>query len=163
VTEAREEGIGAFVGSIFDESTALQGYTSDQLRLEFIAAFVQSLPYALDPISTGFRDYSRYPAETLVDAKGDCVDTSILLCVGLLESAVDCEVAFFSYSPEAVRASEAGHLAVGVAPAEVTYRGEPFIEARGRQYYYVEPTGFFKPGRVPQMIDFSQTEIHHIG
>ena len=37
-----------------------------------IVAFVRSLPYFKDDISTGYDNYPRYPIETLVDNGGDC-------------------------------------------------------------------------------------------
>lgn len=162
VIDSRETGIGPFVGEMLDLSAQFQGYHSDREKLEFISTFVQSLPYALDRISTGYSDYSRLPAETLVDAKGDCVDTTILLCVALLESSVDCEVAYFSYLPEATGSPDAGHLAVGVAPAKFEIENAPYVQTRGQRYYYIEPTAFWEPGRVPPQIDFSQTDVHHV-
>ena len=162
VPESIEEGVGSFVGEMLDLMAELQGYTSDKERIEYISTFVQSLPYALDPISTGFRDYSRYPAEILVDAQGDCVDTSILLCVALLESAVDCEVAYFSFSPAAVEASDGGHLAVGIAPENVSYEDARTIESRGKSYYYIEPTGFTPVAEIPSRFDFDHAQIHHV-
>ena len=40
--------------------------------------FVQRLPYTADDVSTGFDEYPRYPAETLMDRGGDCEDSAIL-------------------------------------------------------------------------------------
>lgn len=162
VSEAIEEGVGTFVGEMLELMANMQGYNSDEELIEYISTFVQSLPYALDPISTGFRDYSRYPAEILVDAQGDCVDTSILLCATLLESSVDCDVAYFSFSPDAVRASEGGHLAVGIAPNNVSYDGARYIESRGQRYYYIEPTAFSPVAEIPSRFDFDLAEVHHI-
>lgn len=162
VTEAIEEGMGTQLANVLEEIANLQGYTSDEEKIEYFSTFVQSLPYALDDISTGFRDYSRYPAETLVDARGDCVDTTILLAVALLESSVSCDVAYLGYSPDAVSASDAGHLAVGISPDNVTYHGAPYIRSRAQQYYYIEPTAFGKPGEVPKMIDFEKTDLYRL-
>jgi competence protein ComEC len=55
-----------------------EGYTAYQ-TVEFAAAFVQSLPYTVDSVTTPYDEYPRYPIETLVDKGGDCEDTSILL------------------------------------------------------------------------------------
>lgn len=162
VTDSRKKGIGQFVGEMLDITAEFHGFYSDREKIEYIATFVQSLPYALDQISTGFTDYSRLPAETLVDAQGDCVDTSILLGVALLESTVSCDIAFFSYSPRATGSGDSGHLAVGIAPDNVSYDPAPAMVSQGTQYYYIEPTVFMKPGKVPPQIDFEQTEIHHI-
>ena len=42
-------------------------------------AFVQSLPYTSDDVTSGHDEYPRYPLETLVDNGGDCEDTAIFM------------------------------------------------------------------------------------
>jgi len=163
ITESIEnDGMATWVGNILDLLATKTGYTTQKELINYISTFVQSLPYALDPISTGYRDYSRYPAETLVDGKGDCVDTSILLAAGLLESSVECNAAFFSFEPEAVRASESGHLAIGISPNNVTYPNKPYLQVGDQRYYYIEPTAFHDVGAVPSSIDFSKVELTRI-
>jgi len=160
VTESIEDGIASQVAQILDDISEFHGLTTDKQKIEFISTFVQSLPYALDPISTGFTDYSRYVAETLVDAKGDCVDTTILLSTALLESSIDCDVALLSYSPDAVNVGDGGHLAVGVSPNSFRYENASYIEYQNNRFYYIEPTAFNKPSVVPDMIDFNGTDLH---
>ncbi len=48
-------------------NTATQlGYGSVD-EVNFVLAFVQSIPYAFDNVSTSYQDYPRFPVETLVD------------------------------------------------------------------------------------------------
>jgi len=60
------------------EAASRKGYDEYQ-TIEFTIAFVQSLPYTVDSVTSPFDEYPRYPVETLVDGGGDCEDTSILL------------------------------------------------------------------------------------
>ena len=160
VTESFERGIAKHFANIVSLSGLFHGASTDREQISFASTFVQSLPYALDRISTGYRDYSRYPAETLVDARGDCVDTSILLCVALLGGPIDCEVGFFSFD-SAATSGPAGHLAVAISPENATIEG-PSYRIGGNRYYYIEPTAFVPVGVVPTGIDFAQGELHPI-
>lgn len=160
VTESFTQGIGDHFAAIVDVSAQFHGARTDRARIQFASTFVQSLPYALDRVSTGYRDYSRYPAETLVDARGDCVDTSILLCAALLGGPVDCKVGFFSFDPSAT-AGPAGHLAVAVSLDDISLPG-PSFHIGNRSYHYIEPTGFFEPGTVPSLITFEKAPFHPI-
>jgi len=54
-----------------------EGYTSAQ-EVNFVASFVQSMPYAFDNVTTGYQEYARYPIESLVDGTGDCECKAIL-------------------------------------------------------------------------------------
>ena len=49
-----------------------------QDRVDFVLSFVQSLPYTLDDVTTGFDEFRRYAVETLIEGGGDCEDTTIL-------------------------------------------------------------------------------------
>ena len=99
---------------------------SKQDRIDFVLSFVQSLPYTLDTVSTGYDEFRRYAIETLIDGGGDCEDTTILVAAilrGLGEKTV------LIFTP--------GHIAIGVSGnfsgASVTYNGT--------EYYYCETTG----------------------
>ena len=99
---------------------------SKQDRINFVLSFVQSLPYTLDTVSTGYDEFRRYAIETLIDGGGDCEDTTILVAAilhGLGEKTV------LIFTP--------GHIAIGVSGnfsgASVTYNGT--------EYYYCETTG----------------------
>ncbi|NQT08492.1 hypothetical protein HQ586_05390, partial [Candidatus Bathyarchaeota archaeon] len=71
-----DEYISTIIGE-FDDIATAEGYDDVQV-VELVVAFVQSLPYTSDDVTTGFDEYARYPLETLVDGGGDCEDTSIL-------------------------------------------------------------------------------------
>jgi len=94
-----------------------------------ILAFVQSLPYTSDIITTGYDEYTRFPLETLVDGGGDCEDTSILFITLIRILGYD---SVFIEFPD--------HLAVGVKFGE-TISGE-YYEHGGKRYYYCETTGY---------------------
>ena len=64
---------------------------SKQDRIDFVLSFVQSLPYTLDDVTTGYDEFRRYAIETLIDGGGDCEDTTILVAAilrGLGEKTV---------------------------------------------------------------------------
>ncbi|MBS1263471.1 MAG: hypothetical protein MAG715_00653 [Methanonatronarchaeales archaeon] len=97
-------------------------------RVSFVTAFVQSLPYTPDNVTTDFDEYPRYPVETLVDDGGDCEDSSILLA-----SVMD------AMGYDVVLLELPGHMAVGVAGDETV--GGSYVEGGGTRYFYVETTG----------------------
>ena len=109
----------------FDGIVLEEGYDENQ-RINLVVAFIQSLPYTTDDVSTGFDEYPRYPLETLVEGGGDCEDTSILA------SALLDPLGF-----DVVLISLPGHVAVGVA---VDAYGTFWLH-EGTQYFYVETTG----------------------
>lgn len=97
-----------------------------QERVDFVLSFVQSLPYTLDDVTTGYDEFRRYAIETLIEGGGDCEDTTILVAAilrGLGEKTA------LIFTP--------GHIALGVSGnytgASVTYDGT--------KYYYCETTG----------------------
>jgi len=113
-----------------------EGYTEFQ-NVEFAAAFVQSLPYTADSVTTPFDEYPRYPIETLVDNGGDCEDTSILLA-----SIIDK----LGYGTVLIMLPN--HVGVGVKGGENIYGS--YYEYKGNKYYYIETTGEgWKIGKLP--------------
>ena len=104
-----------------------EGYTEYQ-TVEFAAAFVQSLPYTVDSVTTPYDEYPRYPLETLVDNGGDCEDTSILLA-----SIID------KMGYAAVLIVLPNHVGVGVKGGENVYGTR--WDYKGDKYYYIETTG----------------------
>lgn len=118
--------ISGFINSV--RSTKAQYNFSDAQMIDYIVAFVQSLPYVPDDVSTGFDEYPKYPVETLVENGGDCEDTSILMVTLLRELGYD-----------AVLLGLPGHMAVGV-------RGDDnlpgsYYDYNGAKYFYLETTG----------------------
>ena len=96
--------------------------------IDFAAAFVHSLEYVPDDVSTPYDNYPRYPIETLVHRGGDCEDASILLASIL--QALRYEVGLIQVP---------GHLQVGVV-RDRSFPGT-YFELDGKRYYVLEATG----------------------
>lgn len=97
----------------------------------FILAFVQSLPYIPDDVSTPYDEFPKFPLETLIEGGGDCEDTSILYATLLKILGYDVVL----WNPP-------GHMMVGVGE----YGGEIpdggwHVEYEGEKYYLAETTG----------------------
>ena len=97
--------------------------------IEFVIAFVQGLEYVSDNVSTGWDDYPRYAAQTLLEQRGDCEDTSILTAAFLWHLGYSAILLFY----EADR-----HAAVGVWSDWIP--GGSRYMYQGREYYYLETT-----------------------
>jgi FtsZ-binding cell division protein ZapB len=112
-----------------------KGY-SEAEKVNLVVAFIQSLPYTSDEVTTGFDEYPRYPIETLYDDGGDCEDTSIIAAALLHTMNYDI-----------VLLSLPGHMAVGVyLPG--TYGS--YYQNNGKNYFYLETTGEgWKIGQLP--------------
>lgn len=101
---------------------------------QFVANFIQSLPYTSDDVSTGYDEYPRYPIQTLVDNGGDCEDTSIL--AGAVLKSMGYEVALLRLP---------GHMAITILGDE-SFSGVGYPVQAGHawapgKYYYLETTG----------------------
>ncbi|MFC7047360.1 hypothetical protein ACFQH6_19820 [Halobacteriaceae archaeon GCM10025711] len=81
------EGTADVLGSILDNEAERNGITGQREKVEFLIDFVQNLPYVPDDVSAGVDEYPKYMMETLVEAGGDCEDSSILLASLLLSSS----------------------------------------------------------------------------
>ena len=118
---------------------------SKQDRVDFVLSFVQSLPYTLDDVTTGYDEFRRYAIETLIEGGGDCEDTTILVAAilrGLGEKTA------LIFTP--------GHIALGVSGnfsgTSVTYNGT--------EYYYCETTGTgWTVGTLPPSSGTTVTDI----
>jgi len=91
-----------------------------------IVAFVQSLPYFKDAVSTGYDEYPRYPIETLVDNGGDCEDTAILTAALLKEMNYD--VVLFRFPK---------HMALGITCLGCS---GTYYTYHDKQYFFLETT-----------------------
>jgi len=131
-------------------------------KAQFVANFVQSLPYTSDNVTTGYDEYPRYPLETLVDKGGDCEDTSILACA--LLSTMKYVTALVS---------PPGHMMtvlLGEAPfsGETSFSGKYYdageIDGKEYHFYYLETTGEnFAVGQVPRGVEVEKiTKIYLI-
>lgn len=115
------------------EAARQAGFTRSETA-QFVADFIQSLPYTSDNVTTGYDEYPRYPMETLVDNGGDCEDTSIL--AGAVLKSMGYEVALVRLP---------GHMAMTILGDE-SFSGVHYqVEAGHRwapgKYYYLETTG----------------------
>ncbi len=122
-----------------NETANQQGYNSFD-KVSFVLAFVQSLPYTSDSVTTDHDEYPRFPIETLVDDGGDCEDTSILFATLTL---------IMGYGTVYINPPD--HYAVGVLGNNLrgTYWTHP--DDSNNTYYYCETTGDnFKIGQLPE-------------
>ena len=123
-----EEGTAVLADLILEFRRAIRknpGW-SQQDQVNYVLSFVQSLPYTLDDVTTGYDEFRRYAIETLIEGGGDCEDTTIL--VGAILRGLGEKVALIR-TP--------GHIALGVNGAS---NGGAFAY-RGTKYYYCETTG----------------------
>lgn len=124
-----------------------EGYNEYQ-TVEFAAAFVQSLPYTVDFVTTPYDEYPRYPIETLVDGGGDCEDTSILLA-----SIID------KMGYGVVLIILPNHVGVGAKGGDNLYG--TYWEYKGSKYYYIETTGEnWGIGELPDEYENTAASIH---
>lgn len=100
-------------------------------KTNFVVAFIQSLPYTEDVVTTPYDEYPRYPAETLFDRGGDCEDTSILAAT--LLTAMGYNVVLLVFEEEQ-------HMAIGVDIPNANALGY-YWEYQGEKYFYLETTG----------------------
>ena len=100
-------------------------------QVDFAVAFVQSLPYAFDNVTTPYDDYPRYPSETIYADGGDCEDTAILMAA-ILEK--------MGYGVVLLQLPH--HMAAGVScnPSDFDYNVSSY-PYDGNDYCYIETTG----------------------
>lgn len=110
-----------------------EGWSSFKL-VSFTLAFVQSLEYTSDSVTTGYDEYPRYPIETLVDKGGDCEDTSVLFATLIQADPMNIDAVLLI-----LPADNPEHMAAGVA-GENGIQGA-YYEYDERNYYYCETTG----------------------
>jgi len=101
--------------------------------VSFTLAFVQSLEYTSDSVTTGYDEYPRYPVETLVDRGGDCEDTSILFVSLIQADPINIDAVLLL-----LPADRPVHMAAGVAGKGISGYYYTF---EGKHYYYCETTG----------------------
>ena len=96
-------------------------------EVSFVLAFVQSLEYTSDDVTSGHDEYPRFPLETIVDNGGDCEDSSILFATLTL---------IMGYGT--VYLSPPSHYAVGILGDELDGH---YFTYDDKTYYYCETTG----------------------
>ena len=118
-------------------------------KLNFVIAFVQSLPYTVDIETTPYDEYPRYPIETLFDRGGDCEDTSILVAALLDRMGYDVALLLLE---------NAKHMAVGIL---ITGVYGTYYEYDGKKYFYIETTGDgWQIGQIPPSITDTRATIY---
>jgi len=125
-----------------NEAAIKEGFTEKE-KVDFVIAFVQSLPYTEDDVATRWDEYPKYPVETLFDRGGDCEDTSIL--VAALLDRLGYDVAILILDDE-------DHAAVGVSIRGIY---GTYYEYEGEEYFYLETTG--DGWKIGEMPDFEDT------
>ena len=137
------------VAEKLEEATQTKNYESFD-KVSFVLAFVQSLPYTSDSVTSGYDEYPRFPLETLVDNGGDCEDTSILFATLTL---------IMGFGTVYINPPE--HYAVGVL-GEATLPGY-YYTLNDEHYYYCETTGNgFEIGEIPSEFEKSDAYIYEI-
>jgi len=126
-TESESDPCIEFLVNEFREIADTKRYTDRQLA-NFVASFVQSLPYTVDYDTKSRDEYPRYPVETLFDRGGDCEDTSIL--VATLLDSLGINVILLHLEGEQ-------HIAVGV---DVPNTYGTYYEYLGTKYWFLETT-----------------------
>jgi predicted transglutaminase-like cysteine proteinase len=117
----------------FVNDKARQYSFNEQQKINFVIAFVQSLPYTVDSVTTSADEYPRYPIETLFDRGGDCEDTAILTAA-LLDK--------MGYDVALLHLSEAHHMATGISIPALSLPYQCwYYDHNGKKYYYIETTG----------------------
>ncbi len=131
-----------------NETATQLGYGSCD-EVNFILAFVQSIPYKFDNVSTGYQDYPRFPVETLVDNVGDCKSHSILFATLML---------ILGYGTVFINPPD--HLAVGVLGNNLQ---GTYWTYDNQTYYYCETTGIgFTIGELPQQFTGQTANVYPI-
>jgi len=129
VDHAHQEGHAVSLAGILSDIAKDIGFRSKREQSTFVIDFVQNLPYVSDDVGTGYNDYSKFVSETLVEANGDCEDTSILAASILSAEPFNYDVTLL-YPPQ--------HVAVGIYGTDLP---DYYYEYDGRKYYYLETTG----------------------
>ncbi|MCX8175653.1 MAG: hypothetical protein N3E48_00265 [Candidatus Bathyarchaeota archaeon] len=125
-----------------------KGFTELE-KVNFVAAFVQSLPYTVDRETTPYDEYPRYPIETLFDRGGDCEDTSLLTAAILDRMGYDVALLWLK---------NAQHVAVGVSISGVY---GSYYEYGGKKYFYLETTGEgWRVGELPPDITDTKAYVY---
>lgn len=138
VTDPVDDAYISAIAARFTEVARQEGYSTKQ-TVEFVVSFVQNIKYASDEDTKGVPQFARYPVETLVEQRGDCEDTSILLAAILKEMNFGVVLVMLSGDP--------GHMAVGVKGEGLT---GVYYEFQGNKYYYVETTDVgWSIGQIP--------------
>ena len=137
------------VAEELEDASSQKGYGSYD-EVSFVLAFIQSLPYTSDSVTSGHDEYPRFPLETLVDNGGDYEDTAILFATLTL---------ILGYGTVYINPPE--HYAVGILGEE----GLPgyYFTYKDKPYYYCETTGDgWEIGDLPPEYQDVEAKIYEI-
>jgi len=130
-------------------SIAINKELTEVEKVNLVIAFVQSLPYTSDEVTTPFDEYPRYPLETLVDGGGDCEDTAILTAA--LLDAMNYDTVLLGLP---------GHMAVGV---HIENGYGSYYSYNDREYFYLETTSEgWQIGELPDEYQGESAHIYHL-
>jgi hypothetical protein len=136
------------VAEKLEEVSSREGYGSYD-EVGFVLAFIQSLPYTSDSVTSDYDEYARFPLETLVDNGGDCEDTSILFATLTL---------IMGYGTVYINPPD--HYAVGVLGENLP--GSYYVY-NGKTYYYCETAGDgWEIGGLPSEYRNAEVTIYEI-
>lgn len=134
--EYSQAAVKAIVESLRDLQKKA-GLSNDEVMFEAINLVQSAIAYEYDSVGTGEVDYPKYPIETLVERKGDCEDSAILLAAIVKELGYGCILMYFE-----------GHMAVGILGEDNLVGGNLTVD--GKKYFYVETTGTgWELGQIP--------------
>lgn len=150
LTTTNDHYLKGLAQKLNETATSMNYGTFDQVS--FVLAFVQSLTYTSDSVTTNFDEYPRFPIETLVDEGGDCEDTSVLFATLTLA---------LGYGT--VYINPPNHYAVGILGNGLTGAFWTYPKDSNNTYYYCETTGSgFKIGMLPEEFSGSSAYIYDI-
>jgi len=109
------------------EDVADTALTTGEDRIYAAINFVESMTYQFDVDFNSNPEYPKYSIETIIDARGDCEDTSFLMASVLEALGIDTVLLIYS-----------DHVAVGVYCKGCT---GTYYEYNGRNYFFLETTG----------------------
>jgi hypothetical protein len=150
-----DEDYGVYVFDIYDEEfldILIQNLfsgtylKSDKEKIEYVASFVQYLPYKNDSATGKSKEYPRYPLETLFhgDGGGDCEDKAIL-AANILSR--------MGFSVALLRLPQ--HMVVGINLSYNLSTSNRYIE----NYYFLETTSKnYELGNIPKEYE-SETNV----
>lgn len=114
------------IATAFRKTASEQGYGAyDEASL--VLAWIQSLPYTFDSVTTPYDDFPRFPVETLYANGGDCEDTTYLYLTIMQ---------IWGYG--SIFINPEGHLAAGILGSDLPGY---YWEYDSRNYYYAETVG----------------------
>jgi len=150
LTTTNDYYLRALANKLNETATSMNYGTYDQVS--FVLAFVQSLTYTSDSVTTGYDEYPRFPVETLVDEGGDCEDTSMLFATLTI---------ILGYAT--VYINPPNHYAVGILGDGLIGVYWTYPEGSGNKYYYCETTGSgFKIGMLPEEFSGLTARVYEI-